>query len=647
MPTYTDVIFKEWFNEYKNGVDATSNTTDKTGTIKGNFLDKVRVLFEVSVYTYEFYNGFQLSTSVIKADGDFTKDISAGDNITVVLKGGSLGSAIIVAGDVITVSPKTIYWTQTSGAPNFTDLQTFDSDVVAAISVNSDLTYLDFKYGLVGSNLTDSYNSALDDRTQRIIKKDIDPNYTFNAEYSNNNYKEGSFLVRSNGRTTIPNAHFNFTGNNAQKFFIEHTFLIENYNDEIIDNITEGTLPDNYLGELTLDYTAEFEFRVDEQLPETAKTGKYRTSGEVGFLNENLNGRISKYSISNVQIQRKSSLVEIDNITFNERSIVSFDIDPTANSFDTTPHVIVKHFTLRKGDYYEFSNLDFKDIFQYSSVIVPDFTDDNGIFNAQITSSTSNKLSVSFEVGDFMLNGVIDNTLDGEEYLLCVAVGDYSNTMGATDIVTLPIKTGVYKNDFDVEGLATNQTLFYNRFCDPDTETGYEVAKGALDDLLLAQSKISIVKDASIFRLEFGLFIDNGVDDPIAVDTEFLPLLDFKTINNVQRINNTYSSGYLSLYEPFEQIKMKYIDSDATHNNYEFTIPYRFQSQDHIEVENLPDVFFDDTLVSNGRGLNLLTLNNHGYNTKIGFRYYLLYGGRTTQYLFLNEMNVINYETII
>ena len=115
MPTYTDVIFKEWFNEYKNGVDATSNTTDKTGTIKGNFLDKVRVLFEVSVYTYEFYNGFQLSNSVIKADGDFTKDISAGDNITVVLKGDSLAAPIIVAGDVITVSPKTIYWDQTSG----------------------------------------------------------------------------------------------------------------------------------------------------------------------------------------------------------------------------------------------------------------------------------------------------------------------------------------------------------------------------------------------------------------------------------------------------------------------------------------------------------------------------------------------------
>ena len=171
------------------------------------------------------------------------------------------------------------------------------------------LTFLNYSHGLRASNNDEEfYRSRLDEETTSFIIKDIGigaPRDTgfMSGEMKAINSQVGNLSARYVQDAPLP---LSFSGafNDAQDFEIEHEFRIQDYSAQDIQNYLENIKTENYLGANTLDYNSSLEFRVIETNPETSKVGKFVSAGNVGFFNENINGRVNIFSVSDLKIIR-------------------------------------------------------------------------------------------------------------------------------------------------------------------------------------------------------------------------------------------------------------------------------------------------------------------------------------------------------
>jgi len=637
MSTLTQVIDAKWFGQGKNGDLFDQNLLDFSRNILGSVFKKVKLQATIKTFTSVTVNSWYLTTNSISTSSgtDLSNGISVGDICRFVL---STDDTKIFTFEVTSVSPTIIYFNQISNV-GFT-LPESEESTDAHIIVESDLTFLRYNHGLRSSiDPSPFYRSYLDDQTLSFVTDGIgsralpldprDTNFIDGLKIAINGHS-GSFKARYVQNSQIPKQGYG-SFNSAQEYEIEHIFTIQDYSFNDVQNYINLTKPSNYLGESTLDYNSEFEFRTVETNPDTSKKDSYVSSGAIGFLNENLNGGVNKFSVSGLSIERLSTGEIIENLSALEPCKVSFTINSTGNSFLNPPVIVLNHFAMISD--YEQKNVEFDSLFRNDLLRVSGVGSENGTYITQgeIISFTSSSIDVEMTVNPS------SSDLDGLDYLLSVWVGNPDDDNILTDEVQLKISTGVYSDQFDIDGLITSPDIkLYTRDCDTSLDPGFTSMELISGELINTKFNFSVfdgeISSIALQTISFGGGV-NYVVDSIDIDTS-----NFQLVSGVQRIDETLTNPYnLGLGGYIKWVSNK---------DYEIVYPYRLPFDKLNAVSGLSDLLYDPTEPNNGQNESVYYQQIKGFDISIAYLVTMIKDGRETEYLFKTPViNVVDFET--
>jgi len=632
MATITQIIDAKWYSQIKNGDDFTLLTGDFSRNLVGNIFESVKLVATVRTFTKQDLNDFYATTTSISSPGNtFTKSISVGDVCRVIFDGEPSEDWEI---QITSVTDEIIYFTTLTG-PNIVSLpgsfNTGDS-----LIVKSDLTFLKYDHGLVNSSSgATSYRSKLDEETTSFLCEGLGPRTqpqsarlrtVINGEATTLNSNTGSFKANFFDFNPIPLPNVgNF--NDAQDFEIEHIFKIQDYAEEDITNYINNTKPDAYLGENTLYYNSKFEFRTVSANEETSKIGTYLNRANVGFFNENLNGRPNKYTFTTPVITRSSTGETLDDIANNEESTVTLTISGTGTPFAAVPVIVLNHFAMISD--YQFKKETFDDLFKNELLRIEGVSTETGtIFTeGKITGYTNTTIDVEFKINPN------DANLDGEQYILSVLVGDSSTSNINPDKVQLNIKTGTYQSGFDVTGLLGDVSIeLFQRDCDPYTETGASSFPIISGELIYTKLLIPVL-DGTIesIALETIDFYNGDIEvvDSLEIDTS-----SFVVINDEQEIQT-------ELPTPYSSGLNGYIRKVST-GLYEVIFPYRMPFDKLRAVSGLNSILFDQNEPNQGLNESAYYQTTKGVNVHIAYKIGMFAENRVTLYRYRTPAITIN-----
>ena len=622
MSIVTQVIKSEWFTRIKNGDNFTDLPLDTTKNIVGSIFEDVKVKFTVKIFTIGYTGSFYVKTDSIYSSGaTYTQYVNVGDECRLVFKNSQSNSFRF---RVDSVTDEIIYYTQISGTGPYLGYNNNYSDPDNKLVVETPLTFLKYDFGLRASDNPDEfYSSRLDDDTTGYNVTGIglgSPRGTsfIDGEKRAINSHSGSFKVRFLQDSQIPILDVG-SFNSAQEYEIEHIFRIQDYSAEDIQNYIDGTKPDNYLGDNTLDYNSNLEFRVIETNPETKKIGKFISEGNVGFFGENINGRPNKYSISDLTMVRVSTGLPIENLTSNEETLVNFRINSTESSFSSVPVIVLNHFAMITD--YEFKDIEFDELFLNETQRIEGVSSALGnIFvEYEILSYTLSTIDVRFKINPN------NSTIEGEQYKLSVLVGDSSINSNSTDKVQVTINNGTYSNAFDIEGLIGDAKIdLYLKDCTDFSlvgATSFPMIKG---DLINTKFTLPVL-DGTIDSIKLQtIAIDGG--DIYTLDTLDVDLNGIQIIDGVQRIDEIIPALYSGSIDG--SIKL------VSGTTYEVLLPYRMPYDAEVPASNLPDLLFNPLLPNNGKNQDTFYIQTQGLNIHIAYTVGMMKDDRVTLYRF-------------
>lgn len=635
MNTITQVIDAKWFYQIKNGNDFTAATGDFTRNLSGNIFEKVMLKARLISFTsIPIIDYFITDESIYKSSAGFSEDIKIGDQFRIFL---NESPVFFLRGIVTSVSEDLIYYDLIINTGISYNILV---DQPSRIVIESPLTFLRYEHGLRPNSSVDNfYRSYLDNQNTAFLVSDLgigdprDTNFRNGIKIARNS-NTGTFRARYVENDVIPiNDHGGFES--AQIFEIEHIFTIQDFSENDIRDYINNTQPDNYLGATTLDYNSAFEFRTVETNPETSKIGRYVSSGNVGFFDENFNGRPNDFFIKDLVITRESNGAELDNLASSEPCIVTFTLrSRDLSSFeDVDPAIVMNHFALVTD--YQFSELDFDDLFSHELLRIEGTNTINGNIFTELTILSFNDSEINIR---FRIN-INRPELEGLNYKLSVLVENPGLPNDDSNKVQLTVKNGVYQDDFDIEGLIDNASLeIFQRDCNPaeNIENGFSSFPIISGELVNTKFNFSVV-DGEIVRVSIGTV---GVEDGnnFIIDRDDIDISELVTIGGIQRVDSIIPTPYSSGIDG----SFKWLGN----MDYEVIFPFRMPYEKEIEVAGLSETLFDLSEPNNGFNQSAIYQQSRGINIHIFYIVSMLKDGRVTDYLFRSPViEVIDFET--
>jgi hypothetical protein len=631
MGVLTQVIDAKWYYQLKNGDNFSLAPLDFSANLVADIFENVKLVATIKTFNFVPVGGYFLTANSLSlANVNFTNPISIGDRCQLLFSG---DPALEFVFDVTSVSEEIIYFNLLVNVGVPLDVTYNGPD---NIIVNTDLTYLNYQHGLANSsNSEQNYRSKLDDETTAFLVEGlgiratpISPRSTATIDGVKTaiNSNTGSFKARYLQNSEIPYDGLS-TLNAAQNFQIEHIFRVQDYSEEDIQNYIEGTKPDAYLGENTLQYNSNFELRTVETNPATARIGTYLSKSSIGYFDENINGRPNKYTYSEPVITRVLNGNVIDDIASSEASKVTLTITGEGTPFASEPSLVFNHFSMISD--YQFKNVDFDDLFNNDLVRVQGVSSENGtiITEAKITGYTPNTIDVEFTVNPN------DSTLDDKEYILSILVGDSSKSNILPDKVQLKIKTGFYQSGFDIEGLLGEVSIkLFQRDCNPSLVAGNSSFPMIQGEFIYTRLDIPVI-GGLIDSIELETIDFDGGDitvvDSIEIDTS-----SFVVINGEQEILATLPTPYST---GLDGLIWK-----VSTGLYQVVFPYRLPYSKERPVDGLSDVLFDQNEPNQGRNEGTYYQTTKGVNVHIAYKIGMLAEGRVTYYRYRTPALTIN-----
>ena len=637
--TLTQVIDAKWFTQLKNGDDFLAAPADFSRNLVANIFENVKLVATIKTFTIVPIENFYItSDSLTQGSSAFTNDISVGDICRVVFNS---DDSLIYRMEITAVSDTIIYYNVLEDTTGNVYPKSFIT--LSHIIVESDLTFLRYNHGLRSSLIPDEfYRSYLDERTLSYVCKDVGARTPTDLDPRGTGFVQGlkvainghsgSFQSRYIQNSQIPIDNVG-SFNSAQEYEIEHIFTVQDYSEEDIQNYIDDTNPDNYLGEATLDYNSQFEFRVSETNPSTAKIDNYVSTGSVGFFGELLNGGPSIYLISNLTLTRVSTGASITGLASSEDTKITLTINALDNVFLSPPVIVINHFAMVTD--YDQVNVEFDELFKNEGLRIEGVSTENGTYitEGKILSFTPTEIDIEFTVNPN------DIDLEGLDYKLSVLVGNPDDTNEIPNKVNVPIQAGVYSDDFDIQGLIGPATIgLYTTDCDPYTDPAFTSMKMISGELINTKFQF-LVASGTITNIQIQT-ITSKADLNQVVDTRTIDISGLENINGVQRISEVLPTPY-----------NRGIDGSIdwlSGNIYRVVFPYRLPFDKLISVSGLADDLFDPTEPNNGQNESVYYQQTLGYTVHIAYLVTMLKDGKSTDYLFKTPtINVSDFETTL
>ena len=626
MPITAQFKSKKWFNQYKNGVNVNQNLTDFTPNLRGVPLEKVKFVGEVIIYQVvpitgffiSLFNGSDVTNGFsIKTNGDSLLEISVGDEFDIVYDTGHVASGIASS-----VSENLLFSDVGSGSilqDNDGNFNGNNQTGTVWIVIKNQIDYLKYKWGFSDQSGEKNTQSRLDGRTNSFEISGI----TAAAQSANKsllNANDDDLKVTRLPNFIIPENKFLVNRALAQRFLVEHTFIVDDYSEQDIQNLENGSFPDRYLGELTENYFSVLEFRNIESAPETAKILEYQDDSDIGWYREKFNEGVNDFSISNVEITRLSNGELMPDISSQEPSKIKFTVSSNVNVFGGGLNYHGVHKTLLTGQEYEFADVQdssntYVSLFDFENLPNENTNTANGsiIRNLVASNITDFSADIEFEVH-------VGKTYEETKYVTGIIIGDIRNDNLSRKTVTLPVKIGTYFNEFDIEGLLDNMKIeLFQRNCDPYTLQGYSSMRLIQGDFIYTKFSFEVL-DGLIDSIDLVTVNGNGEEiDSVEIDTS-----SFILINGEQEINEVLPTPYSHGLDG--------IIRKTGSKTYEVIFPYRMPFEKLIAVSGLGEEFFNQSEPNKGFNESAFYQQSLGSDIKIAYKVGMFAENRVTYY---------------
>lgn len=608
------VTGSNFFNQIRNGEDFSLNTGDSNSIIYGSVGDTIKLTETIQVYIA--FNELT-NTDLTFNELTFNSSISSlTANVDWFNEGFYPGGAIRVIRGTETPVDITILGITGPGNNDLTissadatllealiDYDTYSDVVILLLSVP---TFVGYKYGLnpVGQTI-ENYQSPFDSNDQAYYSNTIGSQQQ-PSQLTFTGGEEGSNLSES-----IDIAFIATTDGYVHEFEINHIFKITFYVSGELTNIQTQVPPQGYVSDNTFRFDNRYEFGTPTYHNSIfSNTGKL---GEVGYFNQNYNGRANDYTIENILISNANNTGVLE---ATQTNTVTFDVVSSTDDFQQGITTILNHSRLPKAAEYQNNKTPFNDLWVFDSLVVSEGgqPSSSGIFtnlSVGIAQQEPKKLNVSVDISfDSEQQSLIDNS----NYALWFTLANKELAEPELiDRISLVLDANPYSFDRDVPDLidySTYDLRFFMPYEDPETDIGTTDFTGGDGDFRMFRCNIDLdtEKLAWLRTAELRIITTDGVNEGLLS----------RTIFPITGIPLTFSDGtYEYQILNFDVPNSLNIPSDDISNRLTISInipivpsssqeailtgSFRVPWREWIENSSIPTVFYDDTKQNDNR----------------------------------------------
>lgn len=661
MPVNINVRDTKFFNEFKNDVGFTANTSDFTLNLTGSVMENIKMTtlvdinWSASVTSSDSWSADTINGSISRSNGNWVNDgFSIGD-VCGWLQNGVLTANITI--DSISQNGSTIFYTLNSGS-----LTDSNNGSLAG------LTYLSasiYKFGLLENSESFNVESKVSGNDQGYYGGNIGGAVVYPAVRNttfvnmirlgqNKDWQTGSIRIRF-----VSNPSYDI-----QRFEIEHIFtIVPYYVDGELSNLQNNILPNLFDGLNTLKYSFSPGLRTVLTNPNTEKKTTINNNlGSVGYFGETFNGLQNDYEVLSIDYKEAITLNNADGILVGSNTTVTIQVQNNAGNFTAGERAGVYVSYLPKQNEYDNTILtDLKENFLYDNAVNSGgagvVAGQDFITNFEITNIVTNTMTLTFDVKystaqKLRLAGL--NAQNPIYFVIGVQLGDITLPSGNSNRLLILADVNVYDVSADIPGL-----MSFTKFDIYTQERQIGVDAGNTDVVAWVEDGVAVDytlaldlnKDALLNSLDFILV----AYDPI---TQIYFQLDKYTFNifpaivssGIQQLITNTTRGYtLAIGDQFNDVILNVGANVAGIQDYDGIIVQKFSWQDWIVNLNVDTVFFDGTKPNNNlnnKSSNYSFLN--GYEIRLGF-FGNIFGTNTlgvsglTDYLVLSP-SLITYD---
>lgn len=640
-----NVVSQKFYNQLRNGEDFSLNLSDYTTNLYGTVQGRYKAIFEVEVFWYsqaDTANQFVFSgNKITRLYGSFLTDQwSIGDTCIISATGGGNDGTRTVTN----VTPLELTLNGAAFITHTSDL--------ALLTGATELTGIDFKYGLIENSESTNFLSKIDGSTQGFTASGVGvagatTEIAATAKGMVNSWKHGSASF----------AYVSTTAN-RRKYRIEHEFImLPYYLDGDQDNIEDLVPIEVFEPGKALKYVFDFRAAITTTNPSTYKGGVY--DGEPG-VNFWLNGTQvpNIFSISNVSFTNTEDNGSVDSLQSNKRTKVVFDVDASSAVFSSSSKFIVQHSYLpAQADYRGGAaasrtleeNFLFESKLQTVGAAAVDATIMDGIFAVLVSTS---KIRVTLYV-DYSSSqqAMLDDT---KNYLISITTG-LPTTYVDSLAVNLKVNYDLYTEDTDgaaLFGVEDFNILQHSEQDDPDdTEAGHTSIGAYVEDKVLSRFKFWLDLDESALIKQLAMRVvayNPSTGDFFELQSTTLDMANFVVSSGVQQIYVDQTRGFLLVDDSiFNYVFIEPTELVGSKQYYQVKWAFAFNWEDYRALLEANGIFFDNTKLNNG--LNYLTSNYsdlNGYDIRLFIESTVNDGSVDTEFRAISPViKVFEYDT--
>ena len=625
---------KKFFSEWGNGTAFGSNLSDFATHLKGNIGEKIRVVSEFEVIRVtESNNGnpiyvesdaYGLGKILRRVSGSWINEgWKAGDTIYNVTDYDA--TATLHWSDVIVSVTDLVIVLTTARTGSDLGLQSNNGFINALVS-----PHLTLKYNLVENavNNPDTF-SPYSNEQQYYYFDTIDTatptDHTMKVGAKNKNWYGGDAIVRwmssSNPLGLSPSVNYAHKYRVTQDFIISPLFI-----EDFLQNYEDETRPTNFEGLNSVRYFAEYDFRTVATNTNTGQVFKEDLiKGNVGWFDENYNGGVNIFSVSDVVYTDTASTDVVDSLQSSLKTTVSGTI--TGSGFTNTNQVGLYFWHLASLDQYSTNQGSLQNTFLYDRKLVT-------MVAGTITGTGTDRIKrlkvdyvsgteLTFEA-DIELTSVQKDYVGENSYFLGLQLGN-SNAVDTSNKVMLQLDFNSWVLDADVKSLVTFEKQGFKLHNQSESEAGYTDYKGFKQDGTLFTDTIILNKtlEANLKNVTFRL----GAYNPTTDKWFELQKYNF-SLGNVSNVISNPAYQLIDLNDTrkfklasgdfFNNAKLSFNAVSGTTQKVDVSIGFKFDWQSWVKNPNANKIFSDQTLDSNGLGNDASRYSmSNGYEIRV------------------------------
>lgn len=636
MPIFKQITSQKFYSQYRNGETWSLLPNDTTSWLIGLVGEKLKCETTITIAWGSAGDGSPndgIATSGSTATrnvGSWLDDgFSLGDTILAYTTGGSENSPNVANGATITFVDDTTMIVDTP----FTNTSSNYSWI--RFLGTSDLEGAFFKFGLIENSENLNFDSKIDNTEQSysingLVTAGAGTPLTMNPQNGGN--------VKAWQTGSVDCTYVSESTSGALKTYkIEHEFtLLPYFVDGWQSNISLQQLPTLFSNGKSLKYVFELDLRKTVNNPNEKKTiTQENVLGNVGWFEQNFNGFINLFSISN--LQKTVSAVAVDNLIVSETNHVAFSIDRSSGSFLGSENVIV----------YVSKLPDFAAQTEPSRTFEENFVYDTKLATAgggAVSSTIIQNLTVTHPGGatldvelDIVYSSAQQSLLSStDKYLISCIVGSDVSTFTVNksnqldDRAALIVDSDFYQKNTDIDGLISEQQgYFFRHYRDYTHDPGKTDVKGWIEDGYLWNVKFNkfIRQDSEILSANFKIIAYNETTGDWFTISQY----DFDIASNqvittaqtagaypVQNININGTRNFnLEATDQFNFAKWEMNESGVV-EQHDLLIGFKLNWEEWISLSGVDTVFFDPSNIygNNGFNKNIYNYQTNGYKIR-------------------------------